>query len=70
MELPPAFAPVAVDVDRFRAGEGIVQPPLACGLGVDGELETVGSLDLLEALREELQDERPRLFGPLERNDD
>jgi hypothetical protein len=70
VELPPALAPVVVDVGRLAAGERVQEAPLPVCIGVDGELETVGPLGLLEALGEELQDERARLLGPLERDDD
>ena len=70
VELAPALAPVVVDVDRVAVRERVQQSPLSVGVGVDGELEPVPTLDLLESLREERQDERARLFGPLGRDDD
>ena len=70
VELAPALAPVVLDVDRVRSGEGVKQPPLAVSVGVDSELEPVRPLGLLETLGEELQDDCARLLGPLERDDD
>ena len=70
VELAPAIAPVVVDVDRVPMRERLQQPPLSVGVGVDGELEAFRTLDLLEALREEPQDERARLLGLLGQDDD
>ena len=52
----------------LRRTEGSPQPLLPRVVGVRDELEPVGVLDLLEALREELEHQRARRLGALDRN--
>ena len=48
-----------------RAAEEVPEPLLAGRVGVRGELDALGPVDLLEALREELEHGRARLLGAL-----
>ena len=64
VELPPAVLPVVLDQGRRGAAERLPDPFLAGRVRVRGELEPALAFDLLEALREELDHHRARLFGP------
>ena len=55
VELPPAVLPVLLDVGDRRASERLPDPLLAGRVRVRGDLEPAHALDLLEALREELE---------------
>jgi hypothetical protein len=66
VEVAPALGPVLAYIDRNRTGEGGAQAPLARRVGVDGQLEPVRPIDLLEAVREQLQNRGTRLLGPVE----
>ena len=68
MEVTPALLPVGRHVVAPHLAEGRPEPLLAGVVGVGHQLEAVGVLDLLEALREQLQHQGPRRLGALERN--
>src|SRR5437763_1357050 len=68
VELTPATLPPLRDVAPARVPEHLPEPLLAAGIGVGHELDAVGALDLLEAVREELDHPRPRLLGPRNRD--
>ena len=68
VEVPPALIPVGGHVVGTHLAEGGPEPLLPRVVGVRDELEPVGVLDLLEALREELEHQRARRLGALDRN--
>ena len=63
VEGAPAVLPAVLDVGRPRSAEERPEPLLAGGVGVGGELDAVRAVDLLEALREELEHGRASLLG-------
>ena len=64
VELPPAVLPVVADLRDRGAAEGLPDPLLAGRVRVRGDLDPAVAVDLLEALREELEHDRARLLGP------
>ena len=68
VEVAPALLPVGGHVVGPHLAERGPEPLLARVVGVRDQLEPVGVLDLLEALREELEHQRPRRLGALDRD--
>ncbi|HEX2292401.1 MAG TPA: hypothetical protein VHH55_03755 [Gaiellaceae bacterium] len=58
MELAPALLPARLDRRRRDPSEVLPKPVLPSAVGVDGQL----AVGLLESLRVELEQPRPRLF--------
>jgi hypothetical protein len=63
VELPPAVLPVLLDVGNGSAAERLPDPLLAGRVRIGGDLESRSTLDLLEALGEDLEHHRPSLLG-------
>ena len=67
VERLPAIFPAGLDPLGRDLGESPAQRLLDLRPAVDGQLELVREIPLLETVRGELQQLRPRLLGPLER---
>src|SRR4029079_842291 len=67
-EYRPARPPSAADVLGSDLAEGRPEPLLAGRVRVGHELDAVGVVELLEAFREELEHQRARNLGALDRD--
>src|SRR5438128_2679778 len=67
VERAPALLPAVLDVGPLRGTEGVPEALLPARVGVGRELERVVVIDLLEAVREELDHDRPRLLAAAQR---
>jgi hypothetical protein len=70
VEATPALLPIVRDLGRRHGAEELGQAALAVVVRVDGELDALRPLDLLEPVRKELQQQSPRLLGAPARNRD
>jgi hypothetical protein len=70
VERAPGVLPAGLDRLARDLVERLAQAALAVDVGVGDQLEALGRLQLLEARRNELQKQRPRLLAALEGNAD
>jgi len=70
VEVAPAVLPARLHILPLGSAEGPTHAHLAVGVGVRRQLDPAPGLALLEALREELEQLRPRLLGALRRDGD
>ena len=69
VKLAPALLPVLGDLTHRDIGEVRAHAALARCVGVGGQLDRAVELALLDALREQLEHDRPALLGPREGDD-
>jgi hypothetical protein len=65
MELLPGLAPAGFHIARGARPEDLPEAFLTAGVRIRGELDTTVQHDFLESLREELDEDGPRLLGAL-----
>jgi hypothetical protein len=68
VKLPPALFPISGHVVGVHLAEGRPETLLTGVVGVRHQLQPVGVLDLLEALREQLEHQGPSRLGTLDRD--
>src|SRR5262249_6567104 len=70
VKVAPPVLPSRLDRIAARTAEGMPQPLLPQGVGVGGQLDPVGAVELLEARWKQLEQDRPRcLRAPVRQGD-